>query len=153
MDSNRREDHKLNHISVGIRVSFQITVLKVLAGHPKGLASLTDLKRDVGILMMSGLEWTNRTKRIAARAPDLDIFSQSLVIREDEGWQITDAGRTFLALVETPLSMPTASTTRPASIAAIRPLGSPSIRLIGLNRHRKLRRRRAPDRNKTSAVA
>jgi hypothetical protein len=134
-------------------VSFQITVLKVLAGHPQGLASLTDLKRDVGILMMSGLEWSNRTKRIAARAPDLDIFSQALVIRGDDGWQITDAGRAFLDRVEAPVTIPTASKHHPANVAAQRQMASPPVRLIGLNRHRKLRRRRATDRSRPSAVA
>jgi hypothetical protein len=83
-------------------VSFQITVLKVLAGHPGGHASLVDLRRAVEILISSGPDWTNRMKRLAARAPDLDIFSQSFVLREDAGWQITDAGRALLSSVEAP---------------------------------------------------
>jgi hypothetical protein len=66
--------------------------LKVLAGHPDGRASLADLKRAVAILISSGSDWTNRTKRMAARFPGLDIFRQSLVLRDDAGWQITDAG-------------------------------------------------------------
>ena len=59
-------------------MSFQITILKVLAGHPEGRASLPDLKRAMAILITSGSDWTDRMKRLAARAPDLDIFSQSL---------------------------------------------------------------------------
>jgi hypothetical protein len=86
-------------------VSFQITVLKVLAGHPEGRASLADLRRAVAILISSGTDWTNRTKRLAARAPDLDIFSQSFVLRDNAGWQITDAGQAFLASVERPVPM------------------------------------------------
>ena len=82
-------------------MSFQITVLKVLAGHPDGRASLPDLRRAVGILISSGTDWTDRTKRLAARAPGLDIFSQALVLRDTDGWQITDAGRTLLASIET----------------------------------------------------
>ena len=82
-------------------MSFQITVLKVLAGHPDGRASLADLKRAVGILISSGTDWTDRTKRLAARAPGLDIFSQALVLRDTDGWQITDAGRTLLTSIET----------------------------------------------------
>ena len=82
-------------------MSFQITVLKVLAGHPDGRASLPDLRRAVGILISSGTDWTDRTKRLAARAPGLDIFSQALVLRDADGWQITDAGRTLLASIET----------------------------------------------------
>ena len=55
-------------------MSFQITILKVLAGHPEGRASLADLKRAMAILISSGSDWTDRTKGLAARAPDLDIF-------------------------------------------------------------------------------
>ena len=87
---------------VGDIVSFQITILKVLAGHPDGRASLADLKRAVAILISSGLDWNDRTKRIAARSPGLDIFSQLLVLRDDAGWKITDAGRALLASVEAP---------------------------------------------------
>jgi hypothetical protein len=68
-------------------MSFQITILKVLAGHPGGRASLPDLKRAMAILISSGSDWTDRTKRLAARAPDLDIFSQSFVLRDNPGWQ------------------------------------------------------------------
>ena len=39
-------------------MSFQITVLKVLAGHPGGRASLDDLRRAVAILISSGSDWT-----------------------------------------------------------------------------------------------
>jgi hypothetical protein len=84
----------------GRTVSFQITVLKVLAGHPEGRASVADLTRCVGILMSSGSEWTTRTKRFAARAPQLDIFGNAFVLRDDRGWQITDIGRQFLDLLE-----------------------------------------------------
>jgi hypothetical protein len=84
-------------------VSFQITVLKVLAGHPEGCASIADLTRSVSILISSGTDWTNRTKRLAARAPKLDIFADSLVLRDDSGWHITEGGRQFLASLEAPL--------------------------------------------------
>ncbi|MEA2897507.1 MAG: hypothetical protein QOJ84_3122 [Bradyrhizobium sp.] len=81
-------------------MSFQVTVLKVLAGHPDGRACVDDLKRDVGILMSCGPEWTNRTKRLAAGAPQLDIFGSAYVLRDDRGWQITDIGRQFLDSLE-----------------------------------------------------
>jgi hypothetical protein len=84
----------------GRTVSFQITILKVLAGHPEGRASVADLTRCVSILMSSGSEWTNRTKRLAARAPQLDIFGKAFVLRDDRGWQITDIGRQFLDSIE-----------------------------------------------------
>ena len=84
-------------------MSFQITVLKVLAGHPEGRASIADLTRYVSILISSGTDWTNRTKRLAARAPKLDIFGNSFVLRDNNGWQITEGGRQFLASLEAPL--------------------------------------------------
>src|ERR1700686_5684436 len=86
-------------------MSFQITVLKVLAGHPEGRASIADLTRYVSILISSGTDWTNRTKRLAARAPKLDIFADSFVLRDDRGWRITESGRQFLASLEAPLSI------------------------------------------------
>jgi hypothetical protein len=89
----------------GCVVSFQITVLKVLAGHREGHASIADLTRYVGILISSGRDWTNRTKRLAARAPKLDIFADSFVLRDDDGWHITEGGRQFLASLEAPLSI------------------------------------------------
>src|ERR1700722_7327774 len=84
-------------------MSFQITVLKVLAGHPEGRASIAELTRYVSILISSGTDWTNRTKRLAARAPKLNIFGDSFVLRDDKGWQITEGGRQFLASLEAPL--------------------------------------------------
>jgi hypothetical protein len=63
---------------------------------------MDELRRAVAILMLSGTEWTDRTKLLAARAPDLNIFGQSLVLRTDAGWQITDAGRALLASIEDP---------------------------------------------------
>ena len=85
-------------------MSFQITVLKVLAGHPEGRASIADLTRYVSILISSGTDWTNRTKRLAARAPKLDIFADLLVLRDVNGWHITEGGRQFLASLEAPLA-------------------------------------------------
>ena len=86
----------------GAGVSFQLTILKVLAGHPEGRASLADLKEYVTVLSCSGVDWTERMKRLAARAPGLDIFSSGYVLRDAAGWQITDAGRAFLASIEAP---------------------------------------------------
>jgi hypothetical protein len=135
-------------------VSFQITVLKVLAGHPEGRASLADLRRAVAILISSGPDWTNRTKRLAARAPDLDIFSQSFVVRDNAGWQITDAGRAFLASVETPVAMMASSESSEQAQEVILTLApipvSPPIRLVGVRRRRP--RRRAIDRMRPSAA-
>jgi hypothetical protein len=112
-------------------MSFQITVLKVLAGHPDGRASPADLKRAVGILISSGSDWTDRTKRLAARAPGLDIFSQALVLRDTDGWQITDAGRTLLASIET--RVPTTSKIEQSTEVVVEPAALPAqprVRLV-----------------------
>ncbi len=87
-------------------MSFQITVLKVLAGHPEGQASLVDLKQYVVVLSCSGADWSQRMKRLAARAPGLDIFSSGYVLRQASGWRITDAGRAFLTSIESPTTEP-----------------------------------------------
>ena len=84
-------------------MSFQLTVLKVLAGHPEGRASIADLTRCVAILKSSGADWAERMRRLAMRAPPgLDIFSDGYVLREASGWLITDLGRTFLVSIEAP---------------------------------------------------
>lgn len=89
-----------NLFVAGRIVSFQITVLKVLAGHPEGRACVADLTRHVSILMSCGAEWTDRMKRLAAGAPQLDIFGSAYVLRDERGWKITDGGRQFLESLE-----------------------------------------------------
>jgi hypothetical protein len=115
-------------------VSFQITVLKVLDGHPEGRASLADLTRCVSILISSGKDWTNRTKRLAARVPKLDIFGASFVLRDDRGWQITQSGRQFLASIETPLPMSSESAQAPEAAITKEPMRKlPLLRLVVSN--------------------
>jgi hypothetical protein len=80
--------------------------MKVLAGHPEGRASVADVKQYLAVLVCSGADWSQRMKRLAARAPDLDIFSSGYVLREPGGWQITEAGRAFLTLIESPVPEP-----------------------------------------------
>jgi hypothetical protein len=103
--------------AAGRIVSFQITVLKVLAGHPEGRASVADLTRCVSILVYSGSDWAGRMKRLVDRAPALDIFSSKLVLRDGSGWQITEAGLQFLASLETPI---------PAELRQNKPQGIPA---------------------------
>jgi hypothetical protein len=81
-------------------LNFQVTVLKVLESYPGGFAVMADLKRDVALLATSGSDWSDRTKRLAARVPDLDIFTQHLVDRIDGGWRITEKGRLVLNEME-----------------------------------------------------
>src|SRR3989442_785814 len=61
---------------------------------------MEDLERDMAILATSGREWADRTKRLAAGVPDLDIFSHGLVERTSGGWQITAKGRAVLESME-----------------------------------------------------
>lgn len=122
-------------------MSFQITVLKVLAGHPAGRASLADLKQYVAVLTCSGADWSQRMKRLAARAPGLDIFSSGYVLREDIGWQITDVGRAFLTSIEAPAIEPTLIEPEVAQLAAAAPLLTAKV--IPIADHQAKRRRRA----------
>jgi hypothetical protein len=113
-------------------MSFQITVLKVLAGHPEGRASIADLTRYVSILISSGTDWTNRTKRLAARAPKLDIFVDAFVLRDDNGWQITEGGRQFLASLEAPLPIAAEPVQAPEADMTKQPRSPapPTLRLV-----------------------
>jgi hypothetical protein len=81
-------------------VNFQVTVLKILDAYPDGFALLDELKRDMAILVASGRDWAERTDRLAARLPHLDIFSDALVRRENDGWRITDKGRAAISFME-----------------------------------------------------
>ncbi len=74
-------------------MNFQVTVLKILVSYPDGFAVMANLKRDMAILATSGRDWADRTKRLAARVPELDIFSQGLVERLNGGWRTTEKGR------------------------------------------------------------
>jgi hypothetical protein len=139
---------------MGRCVSFQITILKVLAGSPDGRLSLADLRHDVALLMTSGRDWTDRTRRIAARAPNLDIFSQAFVLRDPTGWQITASGREFLTSVNKPcLPLPSPAQAELVVVdSAV--MTSPPPPLVGLNpRRQRLRRRRRQPGTARSAVA
>ena len=47
-----------------------------------------------------------RTKRLASRVPDLDIFSQGLVERLNGGWRVTEKGRSVLKFIEDSACLP-----------------------------------------------
>ncbi|MDA9445637.1 MULTISPECIES: hypothetical protein [unclassified Bradyrhizobium] len=81
-------------------MNFQVTVLKILVAYPEGFAVMEDLKRDMAILATSGRDWADRTRRLAERVPDLDIWSQGLVERMSGGWKITSKGRATLEFME-----------------------------------------------------
>ncbi|WP_229197211.1 aminoacyl-tRNA deacylase [Bradyrhizobium acaciae] len=81
-------------------MSIQVAILKILASHVSGRATLDSLKHDLAILSSSGDDWHARVKRLASRVPELDIFSNGYVLRDVDGWEITSAGREFLRALE-----------------------------------------------------
>ncbi|MGY2844218.1 hypothetical protein ACVIWU_005909 [Bradyrhizobium sp. USDA 4509] len=133
-------------------MNFQVTVLKVLVSYPDGFAAMADLKRDVAILATSGRDWVERTKRLAARVPDLDIFWQGLVERENGGWKITVKGRTVLEFMEAcpAVEPPTGTVLSENRDAPIPPLPQPAER-ARRRRERRERRREARERARANA--
>ena len=118
-------------------MSLQIAILKVLVSHPEGRATIAALNSDLCILNTSGSDWTNRLKRLAARAPGLDIFGQKLVLRDSSGWQITLEGRAFLDWLETSA----ASANLPVAEPSPLPLQQAPLLLVGVTRRQGLGRR------------
>ncbi|WP_314963896.1 hypothetical protein [Bradyrhizobium cosmicum] len=139
-------------------MNFQVTVLKILVSYPEGFAVMADLKRDMAILATSGREWADRTKRLASRVPDLDIFSHGLVERTSGGWQITAKGRAVLEFMEArsaaaePIQVPLVEETTGAIVVAtqVPPLRQPVDR-AKRRRERRERRREARERARANA--
>jgi hypothetical protein len=138
---------------LGRAVSLQFSILKVLAGQPDGRATVPDLNRYITLL--SCPEWTARMKRLSARAPDLDIFGSSYVLRDDVGWQLTEAGHAFLAAIEMPAQAAHEQITSPEIIVTISAPArqSPPLRLVASNRSGGRRTRREGHVITRSAVA
>jgi hypothetical protein len=127
----------------GRAVSLQFSILKVLAGQPGGRATVAHLNRYITLLSVP--EWTARMKRLSALAPDLDIFGSSYVLRDDAGWQLTEAGYAFLAAVEMPVPATPEQITSPEIIVTVSTpacqLPTPPLRLVADNRHGRRRTR------------
>ena len=125
-------------------MSLQVTILKVLASHDSGRATLASLNRDVAILSASGAEWSARIKRLAARVAAIDIFGCGYVLRDAEGWQITEAGREFLDALEaiTQDNQPPVLIPRPSDVPEVSARPEGTLIVIGhrfksrLGRHR-----------------
>ena len=143
-------------IDPGRDVNFQVTVLKILVSYPDGFAVMEDLKRDMAILATSGRDWADRTRRLAARVPDLDIFSQGLVERISGGWKITAQGRAVLEFMESrpaaseAIQTPSVGETIATSPAPIPGLRQPADR-AKRRRERRERRREARERARANA--
>ncbi|MFK4533461.1 hypothetical protein ABIA00_001644 [Bradyrhizobium ottawaense] len=99
------------------------------------------------IIMMS-----STSERLATRVPDLDIFSQGLVERENGGWKITLKGRTVLEFMEARPAVEPPTETVPAENkdAPIPPLPQPAER-FRRRRERRERRREARERARANA--
>ena len=98
------------------------------------------MKADLAILAGAGPEWSQRLRRLADRAPCLDIFTQGFVIRDAAGWQLTEAGQMLRRLEESvqAIAKPEIAAV-PAKADEARPL--PVLKPVGLH-DRSLRRRR-----------
>lgn len=137
-------------------MNFQVTVLKILAAYPEGFAVIEDLKRDMAILATSGRDWADRTRRLAAGVPDLDIWSQGLVEHLSGGWKITAKGRAVLEVMEARPSaletahLPPVESPNPSSAEPVPPLRQPADRA---KRHRERRERRREARERARANA
>jgi hypothetical protein len=81
-------------------VSFQLSILKILAGQDDGRASIETVKQHLALYYTSGPEWPARMTRIASRATNLDIFGKRLVERDAGCWIITAKGREVLDALE-----------------------------------------------------
>ncbi|MCS3893425.1 hypothetical protein M2171_002558 [Bradyrhizobium japonicum USDA 38] len=113
---------------------------------------MDDIKRDMAILATSGRDWSDRTKRVAARVPELDIFSQGLVDRESGGWKITEKGRTLLDFMEGRTSVEQPIEAAPSIIADVSiPSLPPLAERAKRRRERRERRREGRERARSTA--
>lgn len=105
---------------------------------------MTELKRDMAILATSGREWADRTKRLAARVPYLNIFSQQLIERINGGWRIiTENGRAVLDFMEArPLPTEVKLRIDGASAESPKSVLTQSLPIEGDRRRHELRQRR-----------
>ena len=96
---------------------FKLAILNVLAKYPGRRATLDEVRRAVGTIMTSG-DQTEQLKRFYALG-DIDIFRSGLVLRDDAGLQITDAGLSLLHSLESS----SGPSLHPSSALASPPLG------------------------------
>lgn len=111
----------LSRLSVAV-VNFQVSILKVLASYPLGMASLTQLKRDLDILVTSGPDWARWIRTIAAEAGGLDIFGAGFVERYTFGWRLTRKGLDALEAMEARARLGAGTDQLPGETAADPPM-------------------------------
>jgi hypothetical protein len=91
-------------------------------------------------------------KRLSARAPDLDIFGSRYVVRDDAGWQLTEAGYAFLAGIEVPVPATHGQATAFEVILTAAPARSPSVPVLRLVADNLDARRRERGKGTTTAA-
>jgi hypothetical protein len=73
-------------------------------------------------------------RRLAARAPKLEIFADAFVLRDDRGWRITDSGRQFLASMKAPTPADAEENEQPSgpsvTVVAVPSEAQPTLRLV-----------------------
>jgi hypothetical protein len=81
-----------------VSVNFKLAILTVLANWPDRRATIDEIREEVGIIFANGGH-ADSLKRLSALG-DIDIFQTGLVSRNEEGFQITDAGLSLLQSLE-----------------------------------------------------
>jgi hypothetical protein len=81
-----------------VSVNFKLAILTVLARWPDRRATVDEIRQEVGIIFADG-DHANPLQRLSALG-DIDIFQTGLVSRNEEGFQITDAGLSLLQSLE-----------------------------------------------------
>ena len=80
--------------------NFKLAVLNALARSAGGRATLDEVRREVEFILAND-DQTEQLKRFSALG-DIDIFQSGLLLRDDAGFQITDAGLSLLQSLESP---------------------------------------------------
>jgi hypothetical protein len=91
---------------------------------------MREVTRYVSVMMSSGSDWTDRMRRLAARAPKLEIFADSFVLRDDRGGRITESGRQFLASLEAPIEAHAEGQEQSVTVVAAPSQVQPKLRLV-----------------------
>jgi hypothetical protein len=79
-------------------VNFKLAILNVLAKWPERRATVDEVRREVGIIIANE-DQAEQLRRLSELG-DIDIFQTGLVSRNEEGFQITDAGLSLLQSLE-----------------------------------------------------
>jgi hypothetical protein len=80
--------------------NFKLAVLNALAKSVGGRATLDEVRREVEIILTND-DQTEQLNRFSALG-DIDIFQSGLLLRDEAGFQITEAGRSLLQSLESP---------------------------------------------------